>query len=102
MIADLQNQQAAAVAQNPAPALAPIPTLAPTPRLSKVYVTKPPDFDGNDYNTFKQVIEFYLLAVCQDFAVKQDQILFVLLYMKRGYVGIQTQNYQANYINQEY
>ena len=53
MIADLQNQQAAAAAQNPAPTLAPILTPASAPRPLKVYVIKPPDFDGNDYNTFK-------------------------------------------------
>ena len=62
MIADLQNQQATAAAQNPAPVLAPIPTLAPILRPPKVYIAKPPDFDSNDYNTFKQVIRFYLLA----------------------------------------
>ena len=58
MIADLQNQQATVAAQNPILTLAP----APAPRPPKVYVTKPSDFDGNDYNTFKQVIGFYLLA----------------------------------------
>ena len=96
MIADLQNQQAA---QNSAPVPAPIPTSAPTPRLSKVHVTKPPDFDGNDYDTFKQVIEFYLLAACRDFAIEQDQILFILSHIKGGHVGIWAQNYQTNYID---
>ena len=62
MIADLQNQQATAAAQNPAPILAPIRTPTSAPRTSKVHVTKPPDFDGNDYNTFKWAIGFYLLA----------------------------------------
>ena len=58
MIANLQNQQAAVAAQNPASVLAPVPV----PRPSKVYVAKPPNFDSNDYNTFKQVIRFYLLV----------------------------------------
>ena len=53
MITDLQNQQAIAAAQNPAPILAPIPAPAPVPKPPKVYVTKPPDFDSNNYNTFK-------------------------------------------------
>ena len=53
MITDLQNQQAVAAAQNPAPVPAPIPALASVPRPPKVYITKPPDFDGNDYDTFK-------------------------------------------------
>ena len=70
MIADLQNQQATVATQNPAPAPAPVlaPTLAPRP--SKVYVIKPPNFDGNGYDTFKQAIGFYLLAACQDFAIE--------------------------------
>ena len=58
MIADLQNQQAAAATQNPAPALALISALKP----SKVHVIKPPDFDSNDYDTLKWAIRFYLLA----------------------------------------
>ena len=53
MIADLQNQQAAVATQNPAPALASISALTPIPRPSKVYITKPLDFDSNNYNTFK-------------------------------------------------
>ena len=54
MITDLQNQQAAATtAQNPALIPTPVPTPAPTPRLPKVYITKPSDFDGNDYDIFK-------------------------------------------------
>ena len=83
MIADLQNQQAAAAAQNPALTLAPVSALRPP----KVHIIKPPDFDGNDYNTLKWVIGFYLLAAYWDFAIEQDQILFVLLYMKGGYAG---------------
>ena len=53
MIANLQNQQAAAATQNPAstPALVSVPAFAPRP--PKVYVAKPPDFDSNNYNTFK-------------------------------------------------
>ena len=66
MIADLQNQQAAVAAQNPAPALAPVSALRPP----KVHVAKPPDFDSNDYDTFKRAIEFYLLVACQDFAIE--------------------------------
>ena len=62
MIADLQNQQVATAAQNPAPVPAPVPTPTSAPRPPKVYVTKPPDFNGNDYNTFKWVIGFYLLV----------------------------------------
>ncbi|PAV16013.1 hypothetical protein PNOK_0887100 [Pyrrhoderma noxium] len=62
MIADLQNQQAIAAAQNLAPTLALVPASAPTPRPSKVYVVKPPDFDNNNY--------------------EQNQILFVLLHIK--------------------
>ena len=62
MIADLQNQQAAVAAQNPAPVLASVSTPASTLRPSKVHITKPPDFNSNDYNTFKQAIEFYLLV----------------------------------------
>ena len=62
MIADLQNQQTTTVAQNPAFIPASILALILIPRPPKVYITKPPDFDGNDYNTFKQVIGFYLLA----------------------------------------
>ena len=72
MIADLQNQQAAAAAQNPAPVLASVSAFAPVPRPFKVHVTKPPDFDGNDYDTFKRAIGFYLLAAHWDFAVEQD------------------------------
>ena len=53
MIADLQNQQATAAAQNPAPVPAPISASTPIPRTLKVYVTKPPNFNGNDYDTFK-------------------------------------------------
>ena len=53
MIADLQNQQATVAAQNPAPALASVPAPAPILRPPKVHITKPPDFDGNDYDTFK-------------------------------------------------
>ena len=72
IIADLQNQQATIAAQNPT--LAPAPVFAPISALrpSKVHVVKPPDFDSNDYNTFKQVIEFYLLIAHQDFAIEQD------------------------------
>ena len=84
MIADLQNQQAAAATQNPVST--PAPVSAPTPRPSKVHVTKPPDFDSNDYNTFKRVIRFYLLAACWDFAIEQNQILFVFSHIKGGYV----------------
>ena len=102
MIANLQNQQATVAAQNPAPVLAPIPTPALTLRPSKVHVAKPHDFDSNNYNTFKRAIEFYLLAARQDFAIEQDQILFVLLYMKEGHASTQAQNYQANYIDQEH
>ena len=47
MIADLQNQQAAAATQNPA--FAPTSVLKP----SKVHIAKPPNFDGNNYDTFK-------------------------------------------------
>ena len=61
IIADLQNQQATVAAQNPAPVLASVSTSASAPRLSKVHVTKPLDFDGNNHNTFKQVIGLYLL-----------------------------------------
>ncbi|PAV17320.1 hypothetical protein PNOK_0738400 [Pyrrhoderma noxium] len=53
MIADLQNQQATVAAQNPAPILAPVSASASAPRPPKVYIVKSPDFDGNDYNTFK-------------------------------------------------
>ena len=87
MIADLQNQQAAAAAQNPTFALAPIPAFASAPRPPEVYVAKPLNFNGNDYNTFKQTIGFYLLAACRDFAIEQDQILFVLSYIKEGHIG---------------
>ena len=52
IIADLQNQQAAA-AQNSTIIPAPIPAPALAPRPSKVYITKPSDFNSNDYNTFK-------------------------------------------------
>ena len=62
MIADLQNQQATAAAQNPVLALAPALAPALVSRPPKVHITKPPNFDNNDYNTFKQAIEFYLLA----------------------------------------
>ena len=62
MIADLQNQQAATTAQNPALILVSIPTPISIPKPLKVYIAKSPDFDGNDYNTFKWVIGFYLLA----------------------------------------
>ena len=48
------------------------------------------------------MIEFYLLAAHQDFAVEQDQILFVLSYMKEGYAGTWAQNYETNYIDWEY
>ena len=70
MIANLQNQQAAAAAQNPAPTPAPVPAPAPTPRLFKVHIAKPPNFDSNNYDTFKWVIGFYLLAAHQDFAIE--------------------------------
>ena len=62
IIADLQNQQAAAATQNsvPTPALVLAPTSALRP--PKVHIVKPPDFDSNNYDTFKQAIEFYLLA----------------------------------------
>ena len=102
MIANLQNQQAAAAAQNSAPILAPIPAFALIPRPSKVYITKSPDFDGNDYDTFKRAIEFYLLAAYRDFAIEQDQILFILLYMKGEHADTWAQNYQANYTDQEH
>ena len=62
MIVDLQNQQAITAAQNPAPISVSVSALASAPRTLKVYVIKPLDFDSNDYNTFKQAIEFYLLA----------------------------------------
>ena len=88
MIADLQNQQATTATQNSTLALAPVLTSAFASRPPKVYVAKPPDFDSNDYNTFKQVIEFYLLAAHQDFVIEQDQILFILSHMKREYTGI--------------
>ena len=87
IIADLQNQQATAATQNPALIPASISAPAPAPRPPKVHVTKPPDFDGNDYNTFKWAIGFYLLAARRDFAIEQDQILFVLLYMKEGHAS---------------
>ena len=87
IIADLQNQQAVVATQNLAPVLAPVPAPASTPRPFKVHVAKPPDFDSNDYDTFKQVIGFYLLAAHQDFAVEQDQILFILSHIKEEYVG---------------
>ncbi|PAV14927.1 hypothetical protein PNOK_0948000 [Pyrrhoderma noxium] len=69
------NQQAVVAAQNSASTPASIPAPTPIPRPSKVHVTKPLDFDSNDYDTFKRVIGFYLLAAYQDFAVEQDQIL---------------------------
>ena len=53
MITDLQNQQAATAAQNSALILAPVLTPVSIPRTPKVYVAKPFDFDGNNYNTFK-------------------------------------------------
>ena len=53
MIADLQNQQAAIAAQNPALILASVSALTSIPKTPKVYVAKPLDFDGNNYNTFK-------------------------------------------------
>ena len=64
MITDLQNQQTTTAAQNPAPISAFVSVSAPALRTPKVHITKPPDFDGNDYDTFKQAIEFYLLAAC--------------------------------------
>ena len=102
MIANLQNQQATATIQNSALIPAPILAFASVPRPPKVYVTKPPDFDSNDYDTFKQVIGFYLLAARQDFAVEQDQILFVLSHMKGEHAGTWAQNYQAYYIDWEH
>ena len=87
MITNLQNQQATAAAQNPAPIPAPVPAPAPAPRPLKVHVAKPPDFDGNDYDTFKQAIGFYLLVAHQDFTIEQDQILFVLSHMKGGHTS---------------
>ena len=102
MIADLQNQQATAATQNSAPTPAPIPAPALVLSPLKVYIIKPSDFNSNDYDIFKQVIGFYLLAAHQDFAIKQDQILFVLLYIKREHAGTQAQNYQANFIDWEY
>ena len=71
MIANLQNQQATTV-QNPASTLAPILASAPVSRPPKVHIAKPPDFDGNNYNTFKRVVGLYLLAAYQDFAIEQD------------------------------
>ena len=53
MIADLQNQQAIAAVQNPAPVLASISAFAPVLRPPKVYIAKPLDFISNDYDTFK-------------------------------------------------
>ena len=53
MIADLQNQQAVAAAQNPAPILAPVSVPTSASRPPKIYITKPPDFNSNDYDTFK-------------------------------------------------
>ena len=53
MITDLQNQQATAAAQNSTPTLAPVSTSAFASRPPKVYIVKPPDFDSNNYNTFK-------------------------------------------------
>ena len=62
MIADLQNQQATTTAQNSAfiPALISTPISAPKPL--KVYIVKPPDFDDNDYDIFKQAVGLYLLV----------------------------------------
>ena len=60
MIANLQNQQAAVVAQNPASVLAPVLV----PRPSKVYIAKLSNFDDNDYDTFKWAVGLYLLAAC--------------------------------------
>ena len=87
MITDLQNKQATVAVQNPASILAPVLAPASTPRPSKVHITKPPDFDSNDYNTFKRAIKFYLLAAHWDFAIEQDQILFILSHMKGKYAG---------------
>ena len=87
MIADLQNQQATVAAQNPAPTLALISALASASRLSKVHIVKPPDFNSNNYNTFKQAIKLYLLAAHQDFAIEQDQILSILSHMKGKHIG---------------
>ena len=53
MIADLWNQQAVTTAQNSALIPAPVLTLISAPKPFKVYIAKPPDFDSNDYNTFK-------------------------------------------------
>ena len=53
MIADLQNQQATTTTQNSALIPALISTSISAPKPLKVYIAKPPDFDDNDYNTFK-------------------------------------------------
>ena len=53
MITDLQNQQAAVTAQNPAPILASVLAPASTPRPPKVYIVKLSNFNSNNYNTFK-------------------------------------------------
>ena len=49
----LIEQQAAITAQNPALIPALVSTSISAPKPLKVYITKPPDFNGNDYNTFK-------------------------------------------------
>ena len=48
------------------------------------------------------MIGFYLLVAHQDFAVEQDQILFILSHMKGGHTDTWAQNYQANYIDWEH
>ena len=60
MIADLQNQQA--TAQNSISVSASIPISTPALRPLKVHITKPLDFDSNNYNIFKQAVGLYLLA----------------------------------------
>ena len=53
MIANLQNQQAITTAQNFDSIPAPISASTSALRTLKVYITKPSDFNGNDYDTFK-------------------------------------------------
>ena len=70
MIANLQNQQATAATQNSAPTPASVPISTSTPKPPKVHIAKPPDFNSNNYDIFKQAIRFYLLVAHQDFAVE--------------------------------
>ena len=53
MIANLQNQQAAAAVQNPVSIPALVLASAFTPKTLKIYIIIPLDFDGNNYDTFK-------------------------------------------------